>query len=196
MKLGPYWLPLFVSVLCIGLYLAGLAIPHIDELLAYQRHAISEGQWWRLVSGNLLHTNHWHLLMNLSGLWIVLFLHHFHYQLKGLSRLFVLLCLLEGLGLYLGYPKLLGYVGLSGMLHGLFAYGALMDIAHKHRSGYLLLLGVCLKVAHEQLYGASEDVTVMIGARVATEAHLVGVLCGVVCAALVLLQRHSRAHKD
>ncbi|MGL4614442.1 MAG: rhombosortase, partial [Shewanella sp.] len=120
MKLGPYWLALLVSVLCIGLYLAGLAMPFVDQLLAYQRSAITQGQWWRLVTGNLLHTNHWHLLMNLAGLWIVLFLHHFHYQLKGVSLLFLLLCLLEGLGLYLGYPQLLGYVGLSGMLHGLF----------------------------------------------------------------------------
>jgi len=188
-KLGPYWLALLVSVLCIGLYLAGLAMPFVDQLLAYQRSAITQGQWWRLVTGNLLHTNHWHLLMNLTGLWIVLFLHHFHYQLKGVSLLFLLLCLLEGLGLYLGYPQLLGYVGLSGMLHGLFAYGALMDIQHKLKSGYLLLLGVIFKVTHEQFYGASEDVTVMIGARVATEAHLVGMICGIICAAVVLLRK-------
>lgn len=189
MKLGPYWLALLVSVLCIGLYLAGLAMPFVDQLLAYQRSAITQGQWWRLITGNLLHTNHWHLLMNLAGLWIVLFLHHFHYQLKGVSLLFLLLCLLEGLGLYLGYPQLLGYVGLSGMLHGLFAYGALMDIQHKLKSGYLLLLGVILKVTHEQFYGASEDVTVMIGARVATEAHLVGMICGIICAVMMLLRK-------
>ncbi|WP_037458676.1 rhombosortase [Shewanella sp. HN-41] len=182
MKLGPYWIALVVSLLCAGLYVAGLATPTIDDLFAYRRSAIADGQWWRLVTGNLLHTNHWHLLMNLAGLWIVLFLHHFHYSVKGLSVLFALLCLLEGLGLYFGYPQLLGYVGLSGMLHGLFAYGVMRDIQCHMRSGYLLLLGVIVKVGHEQLYGASSDVTAMIGARVATEAHLVGLISGLICA--------------
>ena len=187
MKLGPYWVALVVSLVCALLYLAGLASPAIDDLLAYRRSAIGDGQWWRLVTGNLLHTNHWHLLMNLAGLWVVLFLHHFHYHIKGLSILFVILCLFEGIGLYLGYPQLLGYVGLSGMLHGLFTYGAVQDIRRNIRSGYLLLLGVIVKVGHEQLYGASDDVTAMIGARVATEAHLVGLVSGLICAFTMVL---------
>lgn len=187
MKLGPYWVALVVSFLCAGLYLSGLATPIIDDLFSYRRSAIVDGQWWRLVTGNLLHTNHWHLLMNLAGLWVVLFLHHFHYSVKGLSFLFALLCLLEGLGLYLGYPQLLAYVGLSGMLHGLFAYGVVRDIQCRMHSGYLLLLGVIIKVGHEQFYGASANVTAMIAARVAIEAHLVGLICGLFCALAVRL---------
>ncbi|SUI72313.1 rhombosortase [Shewanella morhuae] len=182
MTRNPYWLALVISLICAGLYLAGLTSPTIDNVLAYNRGAINGGEWWRLVSGNLLHTNQWHLLMNLAGLWVVLFLHHFHYHLKGLSTLFFILCLFEGIGLYVGYPQLLGYVGLSGMLHGLFVYGAVQDIVRKLRSGYVLLIGVIIKVGYEQLYGASSDVTAMIGARVATEAHLVGLVCGLICA--------------
>lgn len=89
-KLGPYWLALSVSLLCALLYVGGLFTPSIDNLLAYRRSAISDGQWWRLITGNLLHTNHWHLLMNLAGLWVLLFLHHFHYRLRGLTALFIL----------------------------------------------------------------------------------------------------------
>ncbi|MGI2064696.1 rhombosortase [Shewanella sp. MF08487] len=187
MTRSPYWLALVISLICAGLYLVGLTSSAIDNVLAYQRSAINDGEWWRLASGNLLHTNQWHLLMNLAGLWVVLFLHHFHYHLKGLSALFFILCLFEGIGLYVGYPQLLGYVGLSGMLHGLFAYGAVQDIVRKLRSGYVLLVGVILKVGHEQLYGASSDVTAMIGARVATEAHLVGLICGLICALVVFI---------
>ncbi len=187
MTRSPYWLALVISLICAGLYLVGLTSSAIDNVLAYQRSAINDGEWWRLASGNLLHTNQWHLLMNLAGLWVVLFLHHFHYHLKGLSALFFILCLFEGIGLYVGYPQLLGYVGLSGMLHGLFAYGAVQDIVRKLRSGYVLLVGVIIKVGHEQLYGASSDVTAMIGARVATEAHLVGLICGLICALVVFI---------
>jgi len=178
------------------LYVAGLFTPSVDNLLAYRRSDISDGQWWRLITGNLLHTNHWHLLMNLAGLWVVLFLHHFHYQLKGLTALFILLCLFEGIGLYLGYPQLFGYVGLSGMLHGLFTFGAVQDIRRKMYSGYLLLLGVIVKVCHEQFYGASDDVTAMIGARVATEAHLVGLICGLVCALLFFMLPRTMLTKE
>lgn len=187
MKFSPYWVALVVSLLCVGLYITGLVTPVIDHLLVYRRSSIEAGQWWRLITGNLLHTNHWHLLMNLAGLWIILFLHHFHYRAKGLTLLFILLCSLEGIGLYLGYPQLLSYVGLSGMLHGLFAYGAVQDIQRRIRSGYLLLLGVIVKVGHEQFYGASDEVSTMIGARVATEAHLVGLLCGLLCGGVMLL---------
>ena len=66
------------------------------------------------------------------------------------------------------------------MLHGLFTYGAIKDITTGLKSGYLLLFGVIIKVAYEQVYGASQEVTEMIGARVATEAHLVGVISGII----------------
>ncbi|AVV82433.1 membrane protein [Shewanella putrefaciens] len=40
---SPYWVALMVSLLCAGLYVAGLASPAVDNLLAYRRSAISEG---------------------------------------------------------------------------------------------------------------------------------------------------------
>ncbi|NMH63884.1 rhombosortase [Shewanella salipaludis] len=190
---SPYMAAILLSLVCLGLYLAGLHFTGLDAGLAYRRSEIAQGQWWRLISGNLLHTNHWHLLMNLAGLWVLLLLHHFHYRLNGLLCLLASLCLLEGLGLYLFYPGLLAYVGLSGMLHGLFAYGAIQDIRTGTKSGYLLLLGVIIKVANEQLFGAPADVSAMIGARVATESHLVGLVCGLGCGALVLVYGRCRA---
>nr|WP_231847856.1 rhombosortase [Shewanella violacea] len=164
-----------VTILCIGLYCLNLA-----DTLAYRRLEIGDGEYWRLLTGNLLHTNAWHLLMNLAGLWVIVLLHHTHYRLLLFTLLFGLCCLLQGIGLYLFYPGLIGYVGLSGMLHGLFTYGAIKDITTGLKSGYLLLVGVIIKVANEQIYGASQEVSEMIGARVATEAHLVGVISGII----------------
>jgi len=40
------------------------------------------------------------------------------------------------------------------------------------------LLGVWLKVLHEQIYGASEGVAQMIEANVAIDAHLFGTITG------------------
>ncbi|WP_420833498.1 rhombosortase [Shewanella pneumatophori] len=172
---------LLVSVLCSIFYFADFA-----STLAYQRYFILDGQWWRLITGNLLHTNFWHLLMNLAGFWVIVALHEQYYRMTGLALLFTCLCLLQGLGLLGFYPELIGYVGLSGMLHGLFTYGAVFDIRQGYKSGYLLLLGVIVKVAYEQYFGASAEVTELINARVATEAHLVGLVCGIACAVIIL----------
>ncbi|MCL1073174.1 rhombosortase [Shewanella dokdonensis] len=163
-----------VSVLCIVLQWADTI-----DLMEYQRQFIADGQWWRLLTGNLIHTNLWHLLMNLAGFWVVVFIHRVHYGNRHLAWLLLALCLTEGLGLWFAFPALSAYVGLSGVLHGLFAYGALNDIKIGWRSGYLLLVGVIAKVVWEQVMGGNAEVTQLIGARVATEAHLVGLLSGI-----------------
>nr|WP_309247282.1 rhombosortase [Shewanella sp. VB17] len=152
----------------------------IDDLLAYERNEIALGEYWRLFTGNLLHTNIWHLVMNVAGLWVIILLHQQHYHLTGFTLFFITLCLLQGTGLYLFYPNVLGYIGLSGVLHGIFTYGAIKDIQVGMRSGYLLLIGVIIKVGHEQWFGASKQVTEMIGTRVAIEAHLVGTITGII----------------
>ncbi|MCL1124244.1 rhombosortase [Shewanella surugensis] len=182
---SPYGIALLISLVCITLFLLNM-----DDLLAYRRVSIEQYQWWRLITGNLLHTNDWHLAMNLGGLWAILLLHRQHYTSLGLLLLLLVLCLLQGLGLYFFYPSLLGYVGLSGVLHGLFSYGVIQDCRVGMKSGYLLLLGIIVKVAYEQVQGASPEVIKLIGARVATEAHLVGLISGLLCAGTLLIYQH------
>jgi rhomboid family GlyGly-CTERM serine protease len=184
---GLYHVVVVISLICIGLFAADLPSPSFwptDQYFSYQYDAIAHGQVWRLITGNLLHTNLWHLLMNLAGFWVIIFLHEVHYKQHAgkLLLLFFSLCLLEGIGLYIFYPSLKAYVGLSGLLHGLFVFGAVMDIRRGYRSGYLLLLGVIIKVVYEQLFGASDSITQLINARVATESHFVGLISGMICA--------------
>ncbi len=179
-RVPPLWRAvLALSLLCLVLQSAGLT-----DNLAYQRPDIASGELWRILTGNLMHTNWWHLLMNLAGLWVVTYIHRMHYRASGFVLLMLLLGVMQGIGLYLFVPSLLGYVGLSGALHGLFVFGALCDIRKGWRSGWLLLIGVTAKVISEQTLGASNDVTALIGARVATEAHLIGLISGVLLFAL------------
>ncbi|MEZ9540039.1 rhombosortase [Shewanella sp. 10N.286.51.B8] len=185
-QIGVYVFATIVSVICAALFalnLLPLAQIDIDSLLAYRYDSITQGEWWRLLSGNILHTNLWHLLMNLAGCWVILFLHETHYKQHSvkLAGLFLSLAMLEGLGLYWFYPELKGYVGLSGLLHGLFTFGALLDIRKGFKSGYLLLLGVIIKAGYETYFGASDSVSELINARVATESHLIGVVSGLLC---------------
>ncbi|TPV60063.1 rhombosortase [Aestuariibacter sp. GS-14] len=148
------------------------------ELLAYDRYALESLETWRLLSGNLVHTNGYHLLLNGAGLFFLWALHGEHYKPLLFIKLFLWCGLGTSLGIYFLSPSLIWYVGLSGALHGLFVWGACMDIRNKVYSGALLLLGIMAKVSWEQWQGSSKDVAELIGASVAIDAHLYGAASG------------------
>jgi len=154
--------------------------------LVYNRVLISEGEIWRLFSGHILHTNGYHLLLNLAAIFMLWALHGRFYSLKNYTVLFLFCSVTTSIGLYYFDPTLTQYVGLSGVLHGVFVFGALMDIRAKDKTGYLLFIGVWLKIAHEQFYGASTDVSNLIDASVAVNAHLFGALGGLLFSVIYL----------
>ncbi len=158
------------------------------ELCIYHRQQIEQGQWWRIISGHFAHTNLNHLLLNLAGLVMLWALHGDHYQHRSFSLVFLISAVTCSLGIYLWTPEMTQYVGLSGVLHGVFVWGAIKDIEKGWRSGYLLLIGVWAKIAWEQVSGASADVEQLINAKVAIDAHLFGALGGVVAVLLLTLR--------
>ena len=145
-----------------------------SDIFVYQYQLISHGELWRTFTGHFFHTNGIHLLLNLAALALLWALHGHFYDIKSYSLLFILSALICSAGLYFFSPETRQYVGLSGVLHGIFVFGAIMDIRHKDKTGYLLFVGVWLKIAHEQFYGASEQVSSLIDANVAIDAHLWG----------------------
>ena len=159
----------------------------VEPLFVYQYQLISQGELWRTFTGHFLHTNGIHLLLNLSALILLWALHGHFYTIKSYGVLFITSALICSAGLFYFSPHIQQYVGLSGVLHGIFVFGALMDIRHQDKTGYLLFLGVWLKIAHEQYYGASEQISTLINANVAIDAHLWGATGGLLfsCAFLV-----------
>ncbi|MBL0709679.1 MAG: rhombosortase [Colwellia sp.] len=148
------------------------------SFFVYQRSSISQGEIWRLFTGHFLHTNSYHLLLNLAALIMLWLLHGRFYSQANYTLLFLFSALTTSLGIYYFSPDLQQYVGLSGVLHGVFIFGAILDIRANDKTGYLLLLGVWLKIAHEQVYGASTEVSHLINANIAIDAHLWGALGG------------------
>jgi rhomboid family GlyGly-CTERM serine protease len=148
------------------------------ELFAYHRDGVSEYQWWRLLSAHLLHTNLNHLLLNSAGIILLWAVFGEYYRLVHYAGIALGCALVISAGLYLLVPALQWYVGLSGVLHGLFAWGALCDIRTGRRTGWLLLLGLAVKVGYEAAFGGDKSVSQLIEARVATEAHLLGAISG------------------
>jgi rhomboid family GlyGly-CTERM serine protease len=174
---------LLSTIAFLGEYFLGNSF---TQALVYQRELITNGEVWRLVSGHLLHTNGYHLLLNLAGLLMLWALHGRFYSIKNYIALFLFCSIMTSIGIYVFDPTLIQYVGLSGVLHGVFVFGSLMDINAKDKSGYLLFLGVWLKIAHEQFYGANVEISNLIEANVAVNAHLWGALGGLLFSIIYL----------
>lgn len=167
--------------------------PAIQAWLAWDREAILNGEVWRILTGNLTHTNWPHMIMNALALAIITFIFRAHFSARPYSYLLVLLASAVGLGIFAS--DIMWYAGLSGVLHGLFGWGAVRDIQTRYQGGWLLLLGLAGKIGWEQLFGGAASSAALIGARVATEAHLAGALTGVVFAVLAKrLYQRKREH--
>ncbi|MDX1678980.1 rhombosortase [Arsukibacterium sp.] len=174
----------FVSLMLLSLLLFIVPEP-LQQLLAYQRAYLKEGELWRLVTGHLLHSNLYHLLLNTGGLLLIMLLHA-GYQRQLALRWQLLLSALLISGLIYGLnPTIERYVGLSGVLHALLFFGALMDIQTRKTGGMLLMLGILAKIGYEQFNGPDAELGLLIEATVAIDAHLYGVISGTVLFALV-----------
>jgi rhomboid family GlyGly-CTERM serine protease len=175
-----------ISVICIvGQW------PPISALFEWNRQAIAEQQIWRIVTGNVTHTNFAHLAMNLVALWMVAFL--FRPSSRSLLLNTLIISVVIGTGLL--YSDLSRYVGLSGTLHGLFAYYAGSEWLNGRKNSAILVIGVIGKVLWEQWIGPSQSTSQLIQATIAIQAHLIGMIAGLVIALLskgYCLRRENR----
>ncbi|MDP5253828.1 MULTISPECIES: rhombosortase [unclassified Vibrio] len=149
-------------------------LPSIANELFWSHLLIAQGQWWRIITGNVIHTNITHWAMNISALWLMCFV--FRWSPRQITLLLLSGACCVGLGLLL--TDMQQYVGLSGVLHYLWAYSSANEWRRGQRSSSLLCLAIVLKVGWEQWYGASALTEQWIEASVAINAHLVGMVCG------------------
>ena len=159
-------------------FLAFVFDEQVADFLIYNRTLVTQGEYWRYFTGHFLHTNGNHFMLNAAAVVLLWALHGQYYNHVNFSMIFIISALTCGFGIHWFSLDITLYVGLSGVLHGFFVWGALMDIKHREKTGYLLLIGVILKIAHEQLYGASADVEAFINSSVATDAHMFGAIGG------------------
>ncbi|WP_100641225.1 rhombosortase [Alteromonas facilis] len=168
--------PLFIGLAAV---IGWLFDPAASKLFALNYEHVRNGEIYRMLSGHLMHTNEWHLLLNLAGLVLLWALHGDYYTPKRLIIVWVGISLLTSVGLVIVDPDMT-YVGLSGALHGLFAWGACLDIRNKDKTGWLLLLGLFIKIGFEQFGGDTSDIAALIDASVAVNAHAFGAFAGVI----------------
>ncbi len=152
----------------------------LSSQLRFDRARIDEGQWWLLISGNLVHLGWNHLWLNMAGLALVAVFFSTYYRYAEWLALLLLSSVFVGVGLYWLNPELIWYVGLSGVLHGLFIAGGWQEYKRYGKSGALLLLLIVGKLVWEQLMGAMPGSEAVSGGRVMVDAHLYGALGGAV----------------
>jgi rhomboid family GlyGly-CTERM serine protease len=181
--------PIVVSVLLLGLFL----LPEAWLFqLTYERAEIAQGHWWRLMSGQFIHLSWGHLGLNIAGIWVMYLLYAEHAPGWRYYAVVALLAIGSNVGMYLFAAEITHYVGFSGVLYGMFAWGAVLDIYRRVKLGWLLLIGIVVKVTWEYLVGP-----VAVGAAsadlLAVAVHFYGVLAGVIIGLVVCVHWRRNA---
>ncbi|MBO0614096.1 MAG: rhombosortase [Pseudomonadota bacterium] len=150
-----------------------------DQLL-YQRYLIGAGEVWRLWTGNVVHTNHWHLLLNLAGLWLLVFIapspERKHIQLLQIGWLAT--CV--GTGLWFMSTGVIWYMGFSGILYGLFILsGIRLLLQGDWLIATVFLVGIGGKTLLDWAQGGASPSAAFIEAPVIYAAHLYGMMGGI-----------------
>ena len=190
-RLRRCWAILVLLGVCAALAVGGDAL---REAGRYEREAIETGELWRLVSGHLVHLGWGHLWPNLAALAVIAALFADVFRNADWLRTSFAAAAAIDLGLYLFDPQVQWYVGLSGVLHGLVAAGALALLLRREALGAVLALGLCAKLGYEQLAGPVPFTAESVGGPVVVAAHLYGAAGGFLAEALtrVVRRRGSR----
>lgn len=173
--------------------LLGLSPDTWVQTLSLTQRGVASGEWWRIVTSQVVHLSMNHALLNAAGFLIVSLA--FRQDVNARREMGVLLISMigVGLGIYLFNPEIGWYVGLSGAIYGVLVHHLMVGARRTPviASGFLVF--VLGKVIYEQfLAGPDRDIEQFIGGTVAEDAHLYGVIVGLVAGTLSLaLQRPS-----
>lgn len=173
--LNEHLLPVALALIALLLALAG---DTATELFRYHITEIKSGEIWRLITGNLVHLGWSHALMNLLGLGLIWGLFWDCFSPKQWLIVTIISGLSVCLGLLIFNPGLVWYVGLSGVLHGLFLAGAVGGIRRGDRREAILLVAIVGKLIWEQVFGALPGSADMAGGPVVVNSHLYGAIGG------------------
>jgi len=158
------------------------------EWLRFDRAAIMNGEYWRLVSGHLVHLSLSHLILNAAGFLLIWFLISAYFD----PRLWLVITVFVIIGIDLGFwylePGLQWYVGLSGLLHGLLAAGVVGGLRSGRVDVWILGAALIGKLAYEQMLGPLPGSEESSGGTVIVAAHAYGALAGAIMAAVIIIR--------
>lgn len=140
-------------------------------------------EMWRLVTAHFVHESWRHLLANALLLLVLHVLFGQYFTMAGTALRVVAIAPCISLGLYLN-ASFDYYLGSSALLYGLLTFGACRALDDGWRAGWLVLLALLLKLAAAHHFGPDPAMARFTGLPSADEAHLYGMLGGLMCWAL------------
>jgi rhomboid family GlyGly-CTERM serine protease len=147
-------------------------------VLRYQRESLGGGEVWRLVTGHLVHLGASHMLMNVLALGVLATI----FRRLLCDRDWWLGCLAAALaidaGLYFGNPAVQWYVGLSGVLHGVWAIAAVRAWQQGRGEAVAFALLLAVKLGYEALVGPVPLTGAVAAGPVVAVAHAYGAAGG------------------
>lgn len=174
---GTWVAPLALMALLLLLELFGDAG---RQLLRYDREAIAAGEWWRLLSGNFVHLGWYHWMLNEIGIVVLAMLCPEPLAPAVWLRRLVLIGVGMTACLFAFVPDMVWYVGLSGVMHGLFLLGLMRQSLQRDWIAVACLAYLFGKLAWEMAMGVPVSDEQAIGGKVALESHLYGAVAALV----------------
>lgn len=182
------------TALVVGIVLLfSLASPEQVALMSLTHNGVTDGQWWRIFTSQIVHLGVNHALLNAAGFLIV----SVAFRQEVTSRREVLVLLVSMLGVGLGIfhfnPEIGWYVGLSGAIYGVLVHHLMLGARRTPLLAGGFLFFVVGKVIYEQfIAGPDRTIEDFIGGAVAEDAHLYGVITGSLLGGLSLLFNRVR----
>ena len=165
-----------------------------QAVLRHDRAALLNGELWRLLSAHLVHLSWTHWALNALGLVLCAALAN---PLPRAGTLLARMALL-GLGVSLMLlafdPQLTHYVGLSGVLYGLFVLTLWPQARRGDGLGSVALATVLAWMAWQWVAGPLASEAALIGGAIVAQAHAYGVVAAVVLLTLGRVTNGNNSH--
>lgn len=148
----PRWTLLICGIAMI-LYL----VPWLSNALIYDRESIQGGEWWRLITGNLVHLSGMHFVFDVFALLVVGSI----IELRGDQYVWLVYLatgVVVGLVVYVTSPELRFFGGLSGVVTAALIYLCVDGLRDQGAWRWMclsLLILVVIKIGIELMLGVS-----------------------------------------
>lgn len=181
--------PIFVAMIILLLVGLGLDVRNalrLDLSIRFPDEA------WRLIGAHWVHLGWYHGLLNGAGFLLLAWMQPKGHWLKWLVFYWISSVLIS---VYLmNSDSVSSYVGASGVLHGLLILAAFFSKWLEPWRRNLMMFAICAKLIWEQTPWYSDaSVGTFIGGHVATEAHFIGGVCGLMVILIYLVKTHIKS---
>ena len=150
--------------------------------LRFDRTGLDQGEFWRLLTGHLVHLGWSHYWLNAAALLLLSLLFGRLFPMAGWASITMASVAAIDLGLWFLEPSLGWYVGLSGVLHGFLAAVAIGLFRVRPVVAGIVAGLLLAKLFYENLLGPMPGSETVSGGNVVVAAHLYGAAGGATAA--------------